>query len=100
VTHYTYTYDVHHITVKNFAKGTEPAKKAKAAPSAKAAKVTRNENAGDPDGFDVKVLALPLCFASVLGLYFALAAVDPGFVEFMEVMIDCHPQCLIPVCTV
>ena len=86
--------------MKNFAKGTEPAKKAKAAPSAKAAKVTRNENAGDPDGFDVKVLALPLCFASVLGLYFALAAVDPGFVEFMEVMIDCHPQCLIPVCTV
>ena len=57
--------------VKNLVKNTEPPKKA-------------NENAGDPDGFDVKVLALPACFGAVVGLYFALAAIDPGFLEFME----------------
>jgi hypothetical protein len=73
------------VEVKNFAKGTEPAKKASSAPSTKAAKkVRKNENAGDPDAFDVKILALPLCFGSVVGLYFALAAIDPGFLEFME----------------
>mmetsp|Transcript_15953 Transcript_15953/g.45690 ORF Transcript_15953/g.45690 Transcript_15953/m.45690 type:complete len:196 (-) Transcript_15953:257-844(-) len=71
--------------VKNLVKNTEPAKKPKAAPGTAAAKPKKaNENAGDPDAFDVKVLALPLCFGAVLGLYFALAAIDPGFLEFME----------------
>ena len=71
--------------VKNLVKNTAPPKKAKSAPGVKASKPKKaNENAGDPDGFDVKVLALPVCFGAVLGLYFALAAIDPGFLEFME----------------
>lgn len=70
--------------VKNFVKGTSPAPSA-SSPAAKKTKAPRkNENAGDPDAFDVKILALPVSVASVVGAYFALSAIDPGFVEFME----------------
>ena len=69
--------------VKNFVKGTAPAPSSTTSSSTKK-EPRRNENAGDPDAFDVKILALPLSVASVVGAYFALSAVDPGFVEFME----------------
>lgn len=68
--------------VKNFVKGTEPAPAAKTSSSAPKAP-RKNENAGDPDGFDVKILALPASVGAVVGAYFALSAIDPGFTEFM-----------------
>jgi len=70
--------------VKNFVKGTAPAPSA-SSPAAKKTKAPRkNENAGDPDAFDVKILALPASVVTVVGAYFALSVIDPGFVEFME----------------
>ncbi|KAI8113414.1 hypothetical protein M9435_003416 [Picochlorum sp. BPE23] len=68
--------------VKNFVKGTEPAPAAKTSSSATKAP-RKNQNAGDPDAFDIKVLALPVSVAAVVGGYFALNAIDPGFSEFM-----------------
>ena len=71
--------------VKNLVKNTEPAKKPKAAPGVKASKPKKaNQNAGDPDAFDLKILALPASLGVVAGLFFAFAAIDPGFLEFME----------------
>ena len=69
--------------VKNFVKGTTPPPAQKSSSPAKT-KERKNENAGDPDGFDFKSLALPLSVAGVVGAGVALNALDPGFAEFME----------------
>jgi hypothetical protein len=70
--------------VKNFVKGTAPASSTSSPTEKKTKAPRKNENAGDPDAFDVKILALPACVVTVVGAYFALSVIDPGFVEFMD----------------
>lgn len=69
--------------VKNFVKGTSPAAAPKSS-GAKAAAPKKNQNAGDPDGFDFKILVFPLSVIGVAAGGAALATLDPGFLEFME----------------
>lgn len=71
------------VEVKNYAKGTAPAKKA-SAPAEKKEKAKRqNENAGSPDAFDFKTVVFPLSIIAVGAGGLAVTTLDPGFAEMM-----------------